>query len=111
MKQRILIAQAVMGNPELIILDEPTVGLDPKERVGIRQKIKEIADDKIVLISTHIVSDIETIAKEIILLKDGCVTDRDTIDGLCRRYEEADIEGVYLHIFGEDGRNDTADMV
>ncbi len=58
MKQRILIAQALLGNPKILILDEPTAGLDPKERVRIREKIKEISADKIILISTHVVSDI-----------------------------------------------------
>ena len=102
MKQRILIAQAVMGNPGLIILDEPTAGLDPKERVRIREKIKEISREKIILVSTHVVSDIQSIAKEIILLKEGTVIDQDTVDALCEKYKGADdLEQVYMHIFGE----------
>ena len=71
MKQRVLIAQAVLGDPQIIILDEPTAGLDPKERIRIRNLISGIAMNRIVLIATHVVSDIECIAKRIIMLKSG----------------------------------------
>lgn len=71
MKQRLSLAQAVLGSPEIIILDEPTAGLDPKQRIAVRNFISEIASDKTVLWATHIVSDIEGIAREIIILKQG----------------------------------------
>ena len=103
MKQRILIAQAILGDPKLVVLDEPTAGLDPKERVRIREKIRELAEDRIILVSTHVVSDIQSIAKEIILLKTGDLIDCDTLPALCQRYGGAsDLEQVYMRLFGED---------
>lgn len=103
MKQRILIAQALLGDPKLIILDEPTAGLDPKERVRIREKIQAISGNKIILVSTHVVSDIESIATEILLLKSGSIVDHGSVQTLCKRYNNAaDLEEVYLHIFGEE---------
>ena len=71
MKQRLGIAQALLNNPKILVLDEPTAGLDPKERVRLRNILSDWASDKIVLLSTHIVSDIEAIADEVFLMKKG----------------------------------------
>lgn len=71
MKQRIGIAQVLLNDPKILIFDEPTVGLDPEERVRFRNLISELANDCIIILSSHIVSDIETIADEVAIMKDG----------------------------------------
>ncbi len=103
MKQRLLLASAVIGNPKLVILDEPTAGLDPKERIRTRQLIQSISKDKTVIIATHIVSDIEKIADEIILMKSGKVIEKDGYKELCEKYgDDKGLEGVYMHFFSDE---------
>ena len=112
MKQRILVAQAILGDPHLVVLDEPTVGLDPKERVRIRENIRNISGDKIILVSTHVVSDIESIAKEIILLREGKIVDHDTVPSLCKKHGDVkNLEQVYLQVFGEEEANDSSHTI
>lgn len=78
MKRRVGIAQAMLNNPKILILDEPTAGLDPNERVRFRNLISELSEERLVLLSTHIVSDVEYIANEILLMKDGKIVNRGT---------------------------------
>lgn len=104
MKQRVLIAQALLGDPKLIILDEPTAGLDPKQRVIMRRLIGSLSEGRIIIVSTHIVSDIETIADRIVMIRSGELIENGSVLELCEKVEGAKktLENLYMQCYGEE---------
>ncbi len=101
MKQRLGIAQAMLNRPKLLVLDEPTAGLDPKERVRFRELMEDLGKENIVLLSTHIVSDIEQAADRILMMKDGQIIFDGTQSDVKGRLED-----FYMKQFGEEEERD-----
>jgi len=102
MRQRVLLAQALLGDPKILILDEPTAGLDPKERLRLRQYISDLARNKIVFLTTHIVSDIESIANDVLLMKQGELVAHGAPEALIAAVRGRDLEDVYMAYLGVD---------
>lgn len=101
MRQRVLLAQALLGEPKILILDEPTAGLDPRERLRLRQYISDLASDRIVFLTTHIVSDIETIAQDVLLMKNGTLIHHGSPEELMTQVGANDLEAVYMAYLGD----------
>lgn len=102
MKQRLLVANALLGNPKILLFDEPTAGLDPKERVSLRNVFERLGKDHILLIATHVVSDVESIADYILFLKKGRMIEEASPEVLYKKYQEYQLEEIYLSLFQEE---------
>ena len=96
MRQRVMLAQALLGAPKVLLLDEPTAGLDPEERVRLREYIRQLGRDKIVLITTHITGDVESIASEILLLHHGVLLADAPAEEFIRGCGAANLEDAYI---------------
>ena len=99
MLRRVGIAQTLLCNPQILLLDEPTAGLDPQERVRLRNLLSALAQHSIIILSTHIISDVELIAEKIILLREGQIAAFDTVAGLVGK---STLEDVYLTYFQKE---------
>ncbi len=100
MRQRVLLAQALLGDPQVLLLDEPTAGLDPRERIRLRGHIKELSEDKIVLLTTHIVSDVESIADDVLLMQSGHLVRHGSPAELMQACGGKNLEDVYMAFLG-----------
>ncbi len=100
MRQRILLAQALLGEPKVVILDEPTVGMDPAERLRVSEYIKKISKERIVLWSTHILSDVEAFADSLLIMDSGKLLAHDTPSGLLREHHAGSLEELYFTLTG-----------
>jgi ABC-2 type transport system ATP-binding protein len=98
MKQRLGIAQALINDPELVIVDEPTAGLDPEERIRFRNVLAGLGEGRLVILSTHIVSDIESIATQIAIMKQGSLVAFATPDELLKQTGAATLEAAFLRV-------------
>lgn len=99
-KQRVGLAQALLGNPEVLILDEPTVGLDPRQIIEIRNVIKELGKEHTVILSSHILSEISAVCERVIIIKNGKIVAEDTPEKLSRKYSSA--TKMQLRIMGDE---------
>ena len=107
MKRRLGIAITLLGNPDVLILDEPTAGLDPKERITFRNTLKELSDNHIIIMATHIISDAEDVGCKMILINNGEKLTDGSMDSLIERVkiesdrQEISLDDVYLHWFND----------
>ena len=97
-KQRVGLAQAILHNPEVLILDEPTSGLDPNQLVGIRQLIRELGQSKTVVLSTHIMQEVEAVCSQVIIINKGKIVANDQLQALTQQHGESSLEKIFIQL-------------
>ncbi|WP_026063178.1 ATP-binding cassette domain-containing protein [Pedobacter arcticus] len=100
-KQRVGLAQAIIHDPKVLILDEPTSGLDPNQLIEIRALIKELGKTKTVVLSTHIMQEVEAICDEIVIINKGKIVASDTLSGLLEKHQESTLEPIFVKLTKE----------
>ena len=97
-RQRLGLAQAIIHNPDVLILDEPTSGLDPNQLVGIRQLIRDLAQHKTIILSTHIMQEVEAVCNDVIIINKGNIVANDSLDGLTRQHPGKSLEDIFIDL-------------
>ena len=97
-RQRVGLAQAILHNPDVLILDEPTSGLDPNQLIGIRQLITDLGKTKTVILSTHIMQEVEAVCSQVIIINKGKIVADDTLDGLRNNNEGKSLENIFIKL-------------
>ena len=97
-RQRVGLAQAILHDPEVLILDEPTSGLDPNQLIGIRQLIKELGETKTVVLSTHIMQEVEAVCSQVIIINKGNIVANDSLDGLRKKNKGKSLENIFISL-------------
>ena len=97
-RQRVGLAQAILHNPEVLVLDEPTSGLDPNQLVGIRQLITELGQTKTVILSTHIMQEVEAVCNRVVIINKGTIVANDDLSSLTAAYGESNLEKVFIKL-------------
>jgi ABC-2 type transport system ATP-binding protein len=97
-RQRVGLAQAILHNPDVLILDEPTSGLDPNQLIGIRQLILELGKTKTIILSTHIMQEVEAVCGKVIIINKGKIVADDTLTGLRGKNNNATLEQIFISL-------------
>jgi ABC-2 type transport system ATP-binding protein len=97
-RQRVGLAQAILHDPEVLVLDEPTSGLDPNQLIGIRQLIRELGKTKTIILSTHIMQEVEAVCNQVIIINKGKIVADDTLDGLRNKHAKKTLEQIFIKL-------------
>lgn len=101
-RQRLGLAQAIIHNPDVLILDEPTSGLDPNQLVGIRQLIRDLAQHKTIILSTHIMQEVEAVCNDVIIINQGNIVANDSLAGLTQQHRGKSLEDIFIELTNQE---------